>query len=65
VKALNARGINNVIAVDILTQGDRFANLVDCEIDIISTKTNHCSVEQSIFNAPYCCAASGRVFGYH
>ncbi len=33
VKALNARGIKNIIAVDDLTQGDRFANLVDCEID--------------------------------
>ncbi len=33
VKALNARGIRNVIAVDDLTQGERFANLVDCEID--------------------------------
>jgi ADP-L-glycero-D-manno-heptose 6-epimerase len=33
VKALNARGIKNVIAVDDLTQGDRFANLVDCAID--------------------------------
>ncbi len=33
VKALNARGIRNIIAVDDLTQGDRFANLVDCEID--------------------------------
>ena len=32
VKALNARGIRNIIAVDDLTQGDRFANLVDCEI---------------------------------
>lgn len=32
VKALNARGISNVIAVDDLTHGDRFANLVDCEI---------------------------------
>ncbi len=33
VKALNARGIKNIIAVDDLTQGERFANLVDCEID--------------------------------
>lgn len=33
VRALNARGIKNVIAVDDLTQGERFANLVDCEID--------------------------------
>jgi ADP-L-glycero-D-manno-heptose 6-epimerase len=33
VKALNARGIKRVVAVDDLTHGDRFANLVDCEID--------------------------------
>ncbi len=33
VKALNARGIKNVIAVDDLTQGDRFTNLVDCDIE--------------------------------
>src|SRR5688572_14380604 len=33
VKALNARGITGVIAVDDLTHGDRFANLVDCDID--------------------------------
>jgi ADP-L-glycero-D-manno-heptose 6-epimerase len=32
VKALNARGIGNVIAVDNLTQADKFRNLVDCEI---------------------------------
>jgi ADP-L-glycero-D-manno-heptose 6-epimerase len=33
VKALNQGGFKNVIAVDDLTQGDRFANLVDCDID--------------------------------
>ena len=33
VKALNVRGITRVIAVDDLTQGERFANLVDCQID--------------------------------
>ena len=33
VKALNARGIRNVIAVDDLTQGERFVNLADCEIE--------------------------------
>jgi ADP-L-glycero-D-manno-heptose 6-epimerase len=32
VKALNARGISNVIAVDNLTKADKFRNLVDCEI---------------------------------
>ena len=33
VKALNARGITRIVAVDDLTHGERFANLVDCDID--------------------------------
>ena len=32
VRGLNARGMRNVIAVDNLTRGDKFRNLVDCEI---------------------------------
>jgi ADP-L-glycero-D-manno-heptose 6-epimerase len=32
VKALNDRGITDIIAVDNLSQGDKFVNLVDCEI---------------------------------
>ena len=32
VKGLNAQGIYNVLAVDDLTQGDKFRNLVDCAI---------------------------------
>lgn len=32
VKALNARGETDIIAVDNLTRGDKFVNLVDCEI---------------------------------
>ncbi len=32
VKALNARGDCEVLAVDDLTQGDKFVNLADCEI---------------------------------
>lgn len=32
VKALNQRGIDNVIAVDNLSKADKFKNLVDCEI---------------------------------
>ena len=32
VRALNQRGVTDVIAVDDLTEGDKFANLVDCEI---------------------------------
>jgi ADP-L-glycero-D-manno-heptose 6-epimerase len=32
IKGLNARGITNIIAVDDLTQGDKFQNLVDLKI---------------------------------
>ncbi len=32
VKALNERGVTDVIAVDDLRQGDKFVNLADCEI---------------------------------
>ncbi len=32
VKALNERGITNIIAVDNLTRGDKYRNLVDCDI---------------------------------
>lgn len=32
VQALNARGVTDIIAVDDLTEGDKFANLADCEI---------------------------------
>ena len=32
VKALNARGITNIIAVDNLSRAEKFPNLVDCEI---------------------------------
>ena len=32
VRALNARGVNRIIAVDNLTRADKFKNLVDCEI---------------------------------
>ncbi|MBK6636867.1 MAG: ADP-glyceromanno-heptose 6-epimerase [Rhodocyclaceae bacterium] len=32
VKALNERGIDQIIAVDNLTRADKFRNLVDCEI---------------------------------
>jgi ADP-L-glycero-D-manno-heptose 6-epimerase len=32
VKALNRRGIGDIVAVDNLTRADKFVNLVDCEI---------------------------------
>ena len=34
VKGLNARGIDNIIAVDDLTQGDKFRNLVDLRLQV-------------------------------
>ena len=34
VKALNERGVTDIIAVDNLTKGDKFRNLVDCQIEI-------------------------------
>src|SRR5579871_658660 len=39
VKALNECGEACIIAVDNLTQGDKFTNLVDCEIDDYLDKT--------------------------
>jgi ADP-L-glycero-D-manno-heptose 6-epimerase len=33
VKALNAQGVSNILAVDNLTHADKFLNLVDCEIE--------------------------------
>src|ERR1700690_2672399 len=33
VKALNERGISEILAVDNLSKADKFQNLVDCEID--------------------------------
>ncbi len=39
VKALNDRGIVDVLAVDNLTKGDKFLNLVDCEISDYVDKT--------------------------
>ncbi len=32
VRALNARGVSDILAVDDLTQGDKFRNLADCQI---------------------------------
>jgi len=39
VKGLNARGITDIIAVDNLTQGDKFRNLVDLQISDYLDKT--------------------------
>jgi ADP-L-glycero-D-manno-heptose 6-epimerase len=40
VKALNDRGITDIIAVDNLTKADKFKNLVDCEIADYIDKTD-------------------------
>lgn len=32
VRALNARGVSDIVAVDDLTDGDKFVNLADCDI---------------------------------
>lgn len=51
VKALNARGITQIIAVDDLTQGERFANLVDCAIEDYLDKDEFiAALDQGVFN---------------
>jgi ADP-L-glycero-D-manno-heptose 6-epimerase len=51
VKALNARGITQIIAVDDLTQGERFTNLVDCRIDDYLDKDEFiAALERGAFN---------------
>ena len=46
VKALNQRGIDNIIAVDNLAQAEKFPNLVDC--DIADYFDKHAFLEQLI-----------------
>jgi ADP-L-glycero-D-manno-heptose 6-epimerase len=51
VKGLNHRGINNIIAVDDLTHGDKFVNLADCEIaDYLDRETFLHEVEDGTFS---------------
>ncbi len=51
LKALNARGITRVIAVDDLTHGERFTNLVDCQIDDYLDKDEFlAALERGAFN---------------
>ncbi len=47
VKALNARGISNIVAVDNLKRADKFKNLVDCEIAEYVDKQDFLSVVES------------------
>jgi len=51
VKALNARGIENIIAVDNLKNADKFKNLIDCEIsDYLSKEEFLGLVEEGYFD---------------
>jgi ADP-L-glycero-D-manno-heptose 6-epimerase len=51
VKALNARGVTRIVAVDDLTHGDRFANLVDCEIEDYLDKDEFLTaLDRGVFN---------------
>ena len=47
VKALNARGITDIVAVDNLTKADKFRNLVDCEIAEYVDKKDFLDVVES------------------
>lgn len=63
VKALNDRGHKNIIAVDNLTRGDKFKNLVDCDIvdyfdkedflEKINNKTNEIKIS-AVFHQGAC-----------
>jgi len=47
IKALNQRGIRDIVAVDNLTRADKFKNLVDCEIAEYVDKKDFLSVVES------------------
>jgi ADP-L-glycero-D-manno-heptose 6-epimerase len=47
VKALNDRGITNIVAVDNLTRADKFKNIVDCEIAEYVDKDDFLQVVES------------------
>ncbi len=47
IKALNDRGIRDIVAVDNLTKADKFKNLVDCEIAEYVDKKDFLSVVES------------------
>ncbi|HSD38348.1 MAG TPA: ADP-glyceromanno-heptose 6-epimerase [Rhodocyclaceae bacterium] len=51
VAGLNARGVSNIIAVDNLTRGDKFKNIVKCEIaDYIDKKEFLAAIESGEFD---------------
>jgi ADP-L-glycero-D-manno-heptose 6-epimerase len=47
VKALNVRGVTDIVAVDNLTRADKFRNLVDCEIAEYVDKKDFLQVVES------------------
>ena len=47
VKALNARGVSDIVAVDNLTKADKFKNLVDCDIAEYVDKKDFLDVVES------------------
>ena len=47
VKALNTRGVTDIVAVDNLTKADKFKNLVDCEIAEYVDKKDFLDVVES------------------
>jgi ADP-L-glycero-D-manno-heptose 6-epimerase len=47
VKALNARGVTDIVAVDNLSKADKFRNLVDCEIAEYVDKKDFLEVVES------------------
>ena len=47
VKALNARGMSDIVAVDNLTKADKFKNLVDCDIAEYVDKKDFLDVVES------------------
>ena len=59
VKALNERGITNIIAVDNLTKADKFKNLIDCEIADYLDKHDFIERIQAGLMTPTLCVSHG------
>jgi ADP-L-glycero-D-manno-heptose 6-epimerase len=53
IKGLNARGLSDIIAVDDLTQGDKFRNIADLQISDY--------VDADVFYDEYACGSYGQV----
>ena len=51
IRALNDRGITDIIAIDDLSHGDKFVNLVDCQIaDYLDKETFLETLDDGGFN---------------